>query len=111
MVMNDPIGDTRTEHVRRAPMMLMAKHEQVNIELLRPLQDRPRDVVRSRAYDLAVRVYSSGRQSVDERLYRISVCVLDIIVRHAHAKAGTTRYVTRDDVPACHMKDVHSRTG
>jgi hypothetical protein len=52
------------------------KNEQIDIELLRPLQNHPRDVMRGRAHDLAVRLYTGGGQSVDERLHRISVCAL-----------------------------------
>jgi hypothetical protein len=76
MVMNDPIGDARPEHVAGAAVVLVPENEQIDIELLRPLQNHPRDVMRGRAHDLAVRLYTGGGQSVDERLHRISVCAL-----------------------------------
>jgi hypothetical protein len=111
VVVNDPIGDARPEHVAGAAVMLVPENEQIDIELLRPLQDRSGDVMRGRAHDLAVCVYASGGQSIDERLYRISVCALDIIIGRAHAKASAARDVSGDDVPACHVKNVHGRTG
>ena len=67
--------------------------------------------MRSRTHDLAVRVYASRRQSVDERLHGISVGALDIVLGGANAKAGTARDVAGDDMPARHVKNVDGRAG
>ena len=88
----------------------MTKHQQVHIEFRGPLQDSAGDIVLRCTHDLAVRIDACGGQPVDQSLDRLAVRAFDVLVGGAHAEARATDDVTRDDVPARHVKDVHRRT-
>ena len=81
MLPDHPLGDAGLEQVRRAAMMLVTKHDQVDIALSCALQDDFRHVMLGRAYHFAMRVDACRRRAVNQPLHRLPVCRLHIIVR------------------------------
>jgi hypothetical protein len=111
MLPDHPLGDAGLEQVRRAAVMLVTKHDQVDIALSCALQDDFRHVMLGRAYHFAMRVDACCGQSIDQPLHCLAVRRLHVILRRQHAEMRPRDDVAGHDVSAREMQHVHGRAG
>ena len=88
MVVDHPLGSPRPH------MMLVAEHKEIDVVLLRALEDDLGEIVLCGAHDLPVCVHARSAQLVDKLLNGLAIHAVGIVLRGPYAEPRAT-----DDVP------------
>jgi hypothetical protein len=105
MLSDDVLGD------HRAAVVLIAQHDDVDVELFRPLEDDVRDVVLGRRHHFAMDRDARGGELVDRVLDDLPLAHLGVVLGRPDAHARARADVGGDDVASRDVQEMHRSTG